>query len=137
MDLHSNHSAGQTSDALRLVITCHDISFYQQFMSGIAEQYIITICQHFNQLKEIFQSGKADLLLIEVPENKTEFLKSLKNLTQNLPKQLIILLSDQLQQDELIAAFNMGIKDYFPAPVDEMLLLERVNSVVQNIKQTK
>jgi DNA-binding response OmpR family regulator len=133
MDLYSNHSAGQTSHALQIVFSCHDISCYQNFMSGLAKQFIVTICQDFDQLLEILQYGKPDLVLVEVPQNKSTFLSSLINLLQKFPDLRIILVSDQLHQHELIAAFNIGTKDYFPDPVDELLLLERVNSIAKNI----
>ncbi len=46
-----------------------------------------------------------------------------------VPSKDIILVNNSYDQGEIIKAFNNNVKDYFPSPVDQKLLKEKIKSI--------
>ena len=68
-------------------------------------------------------------MILDCSGNAKNVLKILPDLKWNFPELSVILLDGGLNQQEVVSAFQKGVKDYFAAPYNLDLLLERVENI--------
>jgi len=80
------------------------------------------------------ESTSIKILLIEIGTNGKE-LKILKEVHKKNPRLRVIALGQEEPKENLIKAYKYGSKDFFKMPLNEALLIERIEGIVKRNKQ--
>jgi response regulator RpfG family c-di-GMP phosphodiesterase len=73
-----------------------------------------------------------NMAVVQINDCDKETLSQLKELVVRFPRIIIILIDGHPDQLFLAHAFRTGVKDYFPDPVDNKLLYERIAAFFSN-----
>ena len=124
----------QKNHLARILLICRSSAPYSSLIQALSADNVITICARFEGIEKQIEQQDFDLLIIEYVLKDKIVMRALelcKPATQRGAP--VILLDGHPKNDFLAAAFAHGLRDYFPAPVQQDLLIERVNSL---LKQT-
>ena len=113
----------------KILFCCADFTLFGNLFSQLAKIYTITICNNVSELLSIVNTCFYNMALVQVTSCDNDFSKCLKDFRSHYPQIIVILINGHLHQSFLVEAFKMGIKDYFPEPVDINLLYERIISL--------
>ena len=101
----------------------------------LAEKYTVTLVHQGTDLIEHLRESRYDLLLYIIPSLSNNITSILRNLVLNQPTLSIMLLDGEPKQTTIIEAFQIGICDYFPKPINQGLVVERINAILQQKSQ--
>jgi len=115
-----------------ILLICHDSSPYLSLIHTLSNSYAVTVCTRFEGIKKKIAEQVFDLLIIEHVPNDNIVMRALemcRPATQQGAR--VILINGHPRKEFIAAAFAHGLCDYFPAPVQQELLLERVQSLLK------
>lgn len=122
----------QTDKSLNLLFCCRDAAAFSGLYPLLAQHFTLTICNNLSAHLALEKLCCYNIAIIEVASNNDLMLSLFKELEFRFPHIIIILINGQPDQQFLTTAFKMGVKDYFPDPVDNNLLYERIISFFSN-----
>jgi DNA-binding NtrC family response regulator len=99
----------------------------------LSPKYIITKVNRLSDLEILGTQNEYAMLLIDVSRHMSAILKPLKATFEKYPQSLVILWNGLPDQATLATAFQLGVCDYFPAPVNIALLIGRVDALLNDI----
>jgi len=103
-------------------------------LTRLNRKFNVFACTCLNQVRQTLESTSIKILLIEIGTNGKE-LKILKEVHTNNPELRVIALGQKEPKDHLIKAYKYGSKDFFKMPLNEALLIERIEGIVKRNKQ--
>jgi DNA-binding NtrC family response regulator len=89
-------------------------------------QHQVTLVERVRFLSRNSILAKTDVLVLDCSESEGLGLRILPFLKKYFPALCVVLVDGGLTQKQIAAAFQEGAKDYFSAPYDAKLLVERV-----------
>ena len=115
----------------RVIVCCRDMDLYHELIAWLARDYIVTISSQLYDLVEYFKESRNQVALIEIPENEEEFLYTLQQIFKENATTRIIILDGNAKRTTIAEAFRMGVTDYFPGPINDTLLIERIGVLIE------
>ena len=125
MKSRDNHMPG-------ILLICQSSSAYVSLIQALSTDYAVTVCSRFEGIQKRIERQDFDLLIVEHVLNDKIVMHALelcKPATQRGAP--VILLDGHPRKEFIAAAFAHGLCDYFPAPMQQELLIERVQSLVK------
>ena len=105
-------------------------------LTRLNRKFKVLACTSLNQVRQTIESKSIKILLIEIGTNGKE-LKILKEVQRKNPRLRVIALGQEEPKENLIKAYKYGSKDFFKMPLNEALLIERIEGIVKrNIQQS-
>lgn len=114
---------------IQIILYCRHIDEFSTLLSTLSQLYVVTITTRWETFLRVINHTNYDLLLVEMPEQENDLLTFI-NSRKHGPDFNVILLNGSPTTEFLAHAFRCGVIDYFPAPIDQQLLCERVRYFV-------
>ena len=116
----------------RILLICQHAGAYALLIQALSQDYIVTVCARFEGIAGQIENHHFDLLIIEYVSNEEVVMHALELCAPATHRGAhIILLNGRPKKELLAAAFAHGLYDYFPSPVQQELLVERVKSLLR------
>ncbi len=110
-----------------ILCVSHSTALRLKLVETMNSDYVITLCPTEKMPPCILlQSFDLGIVCAEAPKTDCEGI-----LRELLPRDRVILIGDHLDQTDVAHAFDLGVIDYFPDPVDYQLLWQRVYYLTQ------
>lgn len=114
-----------------ILLICQNTGPYFSLIRTLSIDYVVTVCSRFEGVREQIANQVFDLFIIEYSANDHLVLQMLELCRPAMQRGARVILIDGNPGKEFIAAaFAHGLCDYFPEPVQEALLVERVQSLL-------
>ena len=125
------------SSTTAILLICRRAETYATLIEVLSHDYLVAICTKFESIQDKIERDKYSLFIIEHTLNENIVMKVLDfNMLVSQRGSRVILLDGQPKKEFIAAAFARGLCDYFPAPVQHELLVERVHSLVKETAST-
>jgi len=103
-------------------------------LTRLNRKFKVLACTSLNQVRQTLESKSIKIFLIEIGANGKE-LKILKEVHKKNSRLRVIALGQEEPKENLIKAYKYGSKDFFKMPLNEALLIERIEGIVKRNKQ--
>jgi len=121
----------------RILLYCSESKDAKDLVSQLSQKYVVIQTSRYRELEILGAKDVYAMMLIEIPRHEKAILKTLKFIFKRQPQSLVVLLNGLPEQSTLAAAFQLGICDYFPAPVNISLLIERIDVLLNEKRSEK
>ncbi|MBN1480008.1 hypothetical protein EH223_18930 [candidate division KSB1 bacterium] len=113
-----------------ILIYCHCIDEFYPLLTLLSQSVILVVTTQWDMLLSTMLKYDFDLLLLEMPQKEDDLFRLLDHIKETEDVKMILLDGSQTAE-VLVQAFKYGVKDYFPTPIDQRLLGERVLFLVR------
>lgn len=118
----------------RILIICRRTNSYKSLIEALSTKYSVTVCVKCDDIKKRIEKKKFDLLIMEHATSEKIILQTLEDCKSVMHQGTRVILLDGHPGKEFIAkAFGQGLFDYFPTPVQQELLIDRINGLLKKI----
>jgi len=124
------------SAKIKIAVYGQSLLANSNLLTRLDRKFKVLACSSLNQVRQTLESTSIKILLIEIGTNGKE-LKILKEVHKKNPRLRVIALGQEEPKENLIKAYKYGSKDFFKMPLNEALLIERIEGIVKrNIQQS-
>ena len=117
-----------------LLICGNSILADSNLINQLKNDFLIITCTNVKNLPQLIKRYLSHILLIEIRGDNIDYeiIKKISTQNQEMP---IIVVGDKNDMNMTAKAFNFGAWDFFRIPYYKDLLIDRVKSFSQKIKQ--
>ena len=116
-----------SNQSKRIVFCCSRPEAYRDLIFKLLQNHVVTVATQLYDCKSISSETLNDIYLFEIPSDEEIFLMTLQEIFELNPEINIIILNGGAKRNTIAEAFRIGVCDYFPEPVNTILLVERIN----------
>ncbi|NLP08962.1 response regulator [bacterium] len=121
-----------TEASARILLCCENLAEMGPIALALAEKSILTLVRGVRDLTPMLAEGRYQIITLCVRKQTEETLSILRQMIKLSPQTCIVLVNGHPNQELLHEAFRLGIKDFFPAPVNQALLIERIEHLLSS-----
>ncbi len=99
---------------------------------NLKSKYLVTLAEQLDFLLQSDCFKEARLLVLDCSQDSDAVLEWLGGVKRNAPDLFALVVDGKLTQKQIAQAFQNGAKDFFTAPYDLALLIERIDSLCAN-----
>jgi DNA-binding response OmpR family regulator len=101
----------------------------RRLIAQVGKTHIVTVAEDPALIPDDPLLARAQLMVLDCCDNEELCLNLIKRLNPRASRLLIVLVDGGLEQGQIAEAFASGIIDYFAAPYNIRLLVERINAL--------
>ncbi len=121
-----------TEAPARILLCCENLAEMGPIALALAEKSILTLVRGVRELTPLLAECRYQIITLCVRKQTEETLSILRQMIKLSPQACIVLVNGRPNQELLHEAFRLGIKDFFPAPVNQTLLIERIEHLLSS-----
>lgn len=109
-------------------LVCDDSQFMRTMVSNVLKigQFDVVTATNGEELVEVYERERPDVVTLDVVMNKVDGLQGLKNLLGKFPDAIVVMVSAMGQKYYVLEAVKLGAKDFIVKPFTAQDLLHTV-----------
>jgi DNA-binding response OmpR family regulator len=105
------------------------VSHHSSLLDRLSSAHVVTIARTHDVLASSITLQSCDVLVLEADAQRSDILGVIAELRTRSPRTTILLVNGELAPLDVAEAFRLGIADYFAAPWNATLLVERTEAL--------